>query len=201
MELIEQEKIFLRKMLEIGNSINIESQLPSQVFREKYLMFRIIDFDEIYSAKFFQNINNLLKEEDNIKWTFAVLENSPQDFFYKLCRKYPIFEVTSNDSFEDYLSITRDELECIPNESLADNAYIIVIYPESLKWVIYGDFNFEIGIVGFSDNETMEQFTSTYEANRAFTIEKAISELLEVIYRDHKVPEDMRNQLLHNYGK
>jgi len=200
MELIYQEKIFRQKISEVESVINRQIRLPEQVFYKQFTKFAVIDFDEIFSEFFFQNIKKILKEESKYKFTFAVLENDPEEFFFKYCKKYPIFEVTNNDNYEDYLSITRDKLECIPNESLADNAYILTIYPEFLEWVVYGDFNFELGIIGFVNEKVMKNFVSIYGNTRIFTIEEAITDLLSVIYRNNIVPEDIRIHLINNYG-
>jgi len=198
MHLVKEKEVFQQKLSKIESFIKRQAQLPDQVFREMPPWFRVIDFDEIYTRPFFQLVNKFLKEEGGI-WTFAVLENDPEKFFFKHCKTYPFFEVDASDTFENYQSITRDELTCIPNESLADNAYTIVMYHESLKWVIYADFDFEIGIIGFCDNDTMELFSSQYAKGRLFTMAEAIPNLLEVIYPNKKIPEEIRVKLLSNY--
>ena len=199
MHLIKEEQTYKSKFSKIESIIKRKAQLPDQVFRDKPYWFKVIDFDEIYSRPFFDAVNNFLEEERGSIWTFAVLENDPEEFFFNRCKKYPIFEINISDSFENYQSITRGELECIPNESLADNAYVIVVYPESLKWVIYGDFDFEIGIIGFWDNETIDIFISKYSKGRVFTMGEAIPSLLETIYPNNVIPEDIRTKLLSNY--
>lgn len=199
MHLIEEEEVFRQKVSEIDLMIDRRMEFPKQVFREQFSRFRVIDFDEIYSEPFFQTMNKFVRDKI-LKWTFFVLSNDPENFFFSHCKKYPFFEVSCKDLFEDYLSITRDNLQCIPQESLADNAYIIVLYPDSLDWVIYGDFDFEIAIVGFKETEVIENFAYLYTENRIFTMEEAIPNLLETIYKDHIVPEDIRTELLANYS-
>jgi hypothetical protein len=199
--LIDKDEIFQQKVDEVGTFVSVKTQLPQQVFQKQFSNFVVIDFDEIYSEFFFQNLQRFLKQENGHKWTFAVLENDPKEFFFKHCKKYPFFEVTADDSYEEYLSIARDELECLPNESLADNAYIFVVYSDSLEWAIYADFNFEIGIAGFLSDEIRDKFISNYGKQRIFTMKEAITELLSVIYRDNIVPEEISNELLINYGQ
>lgn len=194
MEFITDNKVFQRKMSEVESLIKREIQLPKQVFHRQFSKFVIIDFDEIF-IDFFQRINAYVEASGEFQWTFAVTAPEPETYFYYHFKKYPVFEVTAKDSFKDYESLIWEDPGDSPADAIETNATVIIIYPNSLNWVIYADKDFEIGIIAFQNDKTMEKFISIYGEERIFTIEQTLCELLGA-----NIPDDTCNEFLKNYS-
>lgn len=197
MEFITESNAFQLKGAEIDTIIRRHKELPHQIFQETFTRFLFISFNDIFTD-FFQRINSVLKAFGETNWTFAVIDPDPETFFQHF-KRYRIFEVAIADDQDDYQALFWDEPEGGP-ESIAVTASVMVIYPESKNWVIYADRDFEIGVVGFKESTTVEIFTVAYGEDQLFTTEQAISNLLEVMYKDHVVPKGIRDELLANFG-
>lgn len=199
MEFLTDDTLFLKKISEVESVVKRDVQLPKQVFCKDFSKFVVIDFDEIF-IDFFHKINAFLLASSEFQWTFAVIDPNPQTYFYYHFKKYPVFEVTIEDDIENYKSLIWEDPGDSPADSLDTNAAVIVVYSKTLNWAIYADKEFEIGIVGFRETETMEKFISSYGKDRIFSMAEAIPNLLEVMYKDKTVPNEIRTELLKNYG-
>lgn len=198
MKFIERTDEFLARLSEIESLINRNETLPRQVFKEQFTKFLIISFDEILEDFFFQKMNSFVKKINDQKWIFAVLDPEPQNFFHYF-KKYPIFGVSFEDSYEDYFFVTRNEPEPNSDDAIVYNMEDAVLYSTSLSWAIYADRDFELGIIAFRDDETMKTFIAEFKEDKILTIAEAIPELLEVMYTNNSVPDDIRKELLNNY--
>lgn len=198
MILITDPKIAEKKIAEIDLLIRRSCVLPQQVFHNQFKKFRVIDFDEIF-VDFFQRINACVEALRERIWTVAVVDPDPENYFYHHFRKYPIFDVTPKDSSEEYFSLISENFGDSPADSISSNGVIIIVYPKSGNWVVYADRNFEIGIVGFCNMETMGIFVSAYGNNRIFTIADALTNLLSVTFNGG-VPKTLKAELLKYYG-
>lgn len=199
MKLIEQTDIFLEKLSEIDLLVETNKSLPHPVLKSQFSKFLVIDFDEVMEDSFFEKINTFARKTGSSKCTFLVLTPDPNKFF-DYFKNYPSFEISHEDSYEDYFYITRNEPHPNSDDAILYSMEVAVLYPELRNWVVYADRDFEIGIVGFRETETMESFVSTYGKEHVFNMAEAIPNLLEVMYKDNIVPEDIRNALLANYG-
>lgn len=199
MKFIKKTDELVEIVSEVNSIIRRNETLPNRVFKEQFVKFLVISFDEIWGESFFLRINSIVSELNDLKWTFVTLNPDPKNFFSHF-NKYPIFEVTLEDSYEDYFLVTRNEPEPNSDDALVYNMEIAVLYPTSQSWAIYADRDFELGILAFSNDKIMRKFRSVFGIDEIFTIKESIHELLEVIYSNNIVPEYIRVQLLNNYG-
>jgi hypothetical protein len=75
---------------------------------------------------------------------------------------------------------------------------VIIIYPPSGRWAIYGDRNLEIGIFAVMDEDLAASIHATTESLKLFTPTEAVAQLLPPVYRGI-VPDEVKTSLIRNY--
>ena len=201
MKLLTEETVFSQKLALIEKMIQVDKRLPDQVFKDQMLEFIFIDFDEIFSAKFFDHIKVFLKMIQNKNCYLSVLDPDPRDYFFHYFGKYSFIEFSVDETSMSYIQILQADPGDSPADAIAINSTIVAIYSDSADWVIYGDRNMELGIFGCSNSSLMNDFVSSYMPGRVFDVKNAIEKLVQVSYHslDTGVPLNIREKLSNNY--
>lgn len=85
-----------------------------------------------------------------------------------------------------------------PADAIAFNSEVIIIYPPSGRWPIYGDRSLEIGIFAVMDQELAASIDATTSSVKLFTPAEAVAQLLPPVYRG-VVPDEVTTSLVRNY--
>ena len=132
---------------------------------------------------------------------FAVIEPDPERYFFHHFGKYPIIEVSVNDSEETFLKAVNEDPGGSPADAIIYNGRVIVVYSDSPVWALYGERDYEFCVAAFAREELKDAFVSSYGPERVFSIEEAVEQLLgpSFINSPAGVPADIRNNLVSNY--
>jgi hypothetical protein len=181
--------------------ILFKKRLPDQIFTDTFSNFVFIDFDDIFFEIFFHGIISYLKGIGENVMFLAVIEPDPVDYFYRHFKKYPVLELCVSDTLDSYESATQEDPGGSPADAIAFNSTVLVLYSDSMKWAIYADRDFGLGVVAFTNKQLMQDFVALYGKDRIFDVNGAISQILEVIYVNCStgIPTEIRNQLINNY--
>ena len=197
--MITRRSDFERELQKIDQLVDRSAVLPDQVFVRRPSAFHIIDFDQMWSEDFFQDIQRLAKRAGDASFTFAVLRPDPDTYYHAEFGKFPVLRFSDVDPAQRYI----DELHMDPGDSPADaiayHAEVILVYPTSERWAIYGDRDLELGIVAVMDDEIEATLRTIAHSLRLFTPTEAVTELLSPVYGG-AVPEDVKLSLVQNYN-
>lgn len=143
-----EEYLELRK---IANCcFDLESNLPQQVFKTHFTKFFFEEFDWLLTEDFWNDIRKS-KRSNESKLIFGVLSPDSDNYFYKHFGFYNWLVLDSKILSNEYLEI----LKVAPNNNLADaiyyNSNIVIIYPLSLEWAIWGDRRYGTCILGIDE--------------------------------------------------
>ena len=197
--MITSRSEFDSEMRKIDELVDRNATLPEQVFRPKASAFYVIDFDQLWSEEFFSDTQRLTVKAGDTVFTFAVLNPDPDSYYYAAFGKFPFLRFTNRDAADSYVTALHDDPGGSPADAIAYNSDVIVIYPRSQRWVIYGDRNLEIGIVAAIDDEMATAICATSQSLKFFTPAEAVRELLPPVYRGI-VPAEVRKSLIENYS-
>jgi hypothetical protein len=185
----------------IDRLVDVEKRFPGFVFRDRFSNFVCMDFDKVLTGAFHERLKNFLERMGETRYFLAVIDPEPENYFFHHFGKYPFLEVSVLDSEAEFLRAVNEDPGGSPADAITYNGRVVVAYSDSGEWALYGERDYEFGIVAFSEEEHKEAFISSYGQECVFTIEGAIEHLLVPSFANSStgVPDDIRNELLSNY--
>ena len=193
--------IFLAEFEKVKSIIDIEKELPDQVFRKPHSKFLIIEFDVIFMREFFRSIKAFLKLVGEKEFSLLSIDPHPEKYFHKNFHKYPLITFSIENTEEEFLSMLDEDPGDSPADSILVRADRLVVYSESGNLFIYGERELELGIVVCADEKVEEAFASSYGEEWIFSVDGAVENILSLVFRGReKVPQSLIDKLNLNYG-
>jgi hypothetical protein len=190
---------FQHDLEKIDRIIDRQAELPHQVFRSKPAGVRFIDFDELWSDEFFEVLKRLTAAVGGSRVGLAVLKPDPMDYYHAHFHKFPFLEFeVSSATGSAYLEALHEDPGDSPADAIVHNSDVLVIFPENMRWLLYGDRALEVGVIGAMDDDALQKVDSTYPQKRLFSASSVIDQILPTVFRG-TVPAEVRAQLLRNY--
>jgi hypothetical protein len=186
------------ELQKINRLVDRSTTLPDQVFVTRPVAFHIIDFDQFWSEEFFVDAQRLTKRAGDASLTLAVLRPDPTAYYHARFGKFPVLRFSSADPAQRYLDELHQDPGDSPADAIAYNSKVILVFPASARWAIYGDRDLEIAVVAAMDEEIEATIRATARSLRLFTPAEAVTELLGPVYRGAG-PEDVKRSLVRNY--
>lgn len=191
---------FRRELERIDRVLDRKAELPQQVFRSRVTGIRFIDLDELWSEEFFELLQQLTAAVESRRVSVAVLKPDPVDYYYAHFRKFPFIEFdVATSSSADYIKALHEDPGDSPADAIVHNSDVIVIFPENMRWLIYGDRNLEVGVIAGLDGDAVRKIDSIYPKARLHSATAVVDHILPTVFRG-AVPADVRAQLLRNYA-
>lgn len=202
MNYLTDSNIFRQHQAIIESLVIRDRRLPEQVLKKPLSHFTFIDADGILLRSFFERIKSFLSKIGGKRCYLMVIEPDPVSYFFENFRKYPVIEMSIDDTADEYLRIIQEDPGDSPADAVAYNGRILLLYSDSAKWIVYADRDLGLAVIGVVEESLKKLFASSYGPEQVFTAEEAIYQLLEVVYvnTDTGVPLDTRNQLIANYS-
>lgn len=191
--------VFDHELQRIDALIDRSAALPDQVFRTRAAAYYVIDFDQLWSEEFFSDVQGMTARAGDASFTFAVLKPDPDGYYHASFGKFPLLQFTKEDAADRYVRAIQQDPGDSPADAIAYNSEVILIYPPSGRWAIYGDRNLEIGILAVMDDELAASIPATSGSITLFTPAEAVEQLLPPVYRG-MVPDDVKTSLVRNYA-
>ena len=91
----------------------------------------------VCTPDFLPLLQSLMKWSTDSAAHFVVLDPDPVDNFYRLYKRYPVLEITPDDSAQTYLGALNEDVGDGSGFSLSDLWATYVIVPPSKKWFIH----------------------------------------------------------------
>ena len=200
MEFMTSIDAFREQMKVIDRMFSREQRLPQPVFKEVLDHPLFTDSDAMLLSSYFERLKAFVAECGDDKFFLAAVDPDPEDYFYERSGKYPIIQISVQDSAEEYAQLLHTDLG--EAGALAYNGRVILFYSDSMTWGINVDQDLELAVAGFADDRLNAIFTAVYGSEHLFTAESAIEQLLHAVFIHHPegVPRDIREQLIRNYS-
>jgi hypothetical protein len=106
--------------------------------------------------------------------------------------------ITGADAADRYIAALHEDPGESPADAIAYRSEVILIYPASAHWAIYGDRNVETGIFAVMDEELAASIPAATELVKFFSPMDAVTRLLPPAYGG-VVPEEVKTSLVRNY--
>lgn len=132
-----KELIELKEM--VISTFNIESNLPEQVFSEKFGDFKFEEFDWTMSGEFWDILKKLAIQTNDNFILIAVLKPNPVEYFYKEFKYYNWIKLPVGLSDDEYYEILQLGPEESPADAVVYNSYTVAWLSPSMKWAIWGE--------------------------------------------------------------
>ena len=201
MRFVMDTEAFKQYQARIDGLIRREKRLPENVFKGSLTHFVFIHADDLFHTQDpFGKMKSFVTSISEERWFLAVVEPDPEDYFFRHFGKYSIIEMSVNDTTDEYRRILLEDPGDSPADAIMINSTIMMLASDSGRWAIYVDQGMELAIAGFVERELRENFTAAYHPDGMLDVDEAIERVLEPLYEQEKVPEDIRRQLTSNYG-
>ncbi|MCU5706192.1 hypothetical protein [Bacillus wiedmannii] len=162
--MLNLEKIFLRNPAEfkfwkkkLNSVLNVNAELPSQVFKKGYNQYRWVDSDFLIHDVGWEELRELARLTNDLFVIVGVLDPDPETYYYKEFGYYNWIKIPCNLSGDQYLDILNLYPIDSPADSMCDNSSKIVWFPPSMEWVIFSDRDYEVGILAKKSDSELER--------------------------------------------
>jgi hypothetical protein len=197
--MITSRSDFDREMRRIDELIDRSAALPDQVFRTIMpIAYYVIDFDQLWSDEVFLDMQRLTARAGDPSFTFAVIRPDPDDYYHAAFDKFPFLTFTNDEAADHYITAIHDDPGESPADAIAYSAEVVIIYPPSGRWAIYGDRTLEIGILAVMDQELGASIGEMLGSLKLFTPMEAVKELLPPVFGG-VVPHEVSTSFVRNY--
>lgn len=194
---IEFEKHKLRFLSLFRESLDFGKN-PFGLNFKYYLAF---EFDFIYHNHFFEGIKCFMSKIECGKIIFYTIEPSPEEYFYKHFQKFSVFEIGIDHSNEDLNQIMMRDPGKNSADALAITSDVIAWFSNSNNWAIIGSRDWEIAILGFTNQDIRQKFIESFsdDAQTMFTSIKTQVDVLDGMLCFDKHTKAEYNNLIECY--
>ncbi|WP_078554455.1 hypothetical protein [Bacillus alkalicellulosilyticus] len=191
------EYLDLKAILE--EIIDINKEIPNQVFQKEYRGYLFQQFDNIMSEEFFSTIRGLAEKSNDDYIVIAVLNPHPMDYYYKEFGYFNWAKLPLSLSNGYYWSILNEGPPNWEADAIVHNSFIIAFFSPSRKWGIWADRNYEISVIAF--NEKDEKNHLILESWLPVENEEVVNWMKYSFRPDYNVPQSFTDMLKRNYQK
>ena len=202
MNFIKDKERFNTELNKVNSFLYFDNKFPNQIFKDIYSRYLFFDFDIIYTKEFINSIIKLMNTTNDKKVNILILNPDPIDYYYKYFKKYPFSSFENHQNSEDYITFLNSEPQRESPDSLIYNSNLLILYPDSLKWSIIGNREFEIAVIAFNKNQLSMSLPDLLTELNLLTIDEALEELISVLYvnNEFSIPNDIRIEFIKNYS-
>ncbi len=178
----------------ISNVFYEEKCLPDQVFKSSFRNTVVLDFDHLMSYSFWSELEHLTNIFDESHIITAVLDPHPVNYYYKEFSYYNWCIFNKETTAAEYWDNLQQSPTDSPADSMSIHSNVVVWLPSSMKWALWGERNYGIGILKFNDD------MGDYSSESWFTMDQAIIDLVSLNFKDYTVPKDIESKLIKHYS-
>lgn len=193
-KIIKDTNDFEEALRLVSNVFYDEERLPNQVFKVPFQNTVVLDFDHAMSYRFWNEVEQLTDIFDDSFVIMAVLDPHPVNYYYIEFSQYNWCMLKKGTTSDEYWNTLQQSPIESPADSILSNSEVIVWLPSSMKWALWGERSYGICVLGFSDD------IGDYKSESWFTMDKAITDLVSLNFRNYTVPEEIISKLMKYYS-
>jgi hypothetical protein len=184
----------------LSSAALISERMPAQVFRTQYDRFRFLEFARFPNSEFWTLLRQLMEASLDSKTNVVVLEPEPETYFYKQFGHFGALEIPANGSWDRY----RAEMQSCPPSSPADslevNSSVLVWFPPSLRWLIWGERVPEIMVLAYSRGFVGPSEQSLAKTDIYLLTAADALDISSPAWSDRNARRRFARELMDNYG-
>lgn len=123
-------------------------RMPAKVFRPAYGRFQFLEFDLFDSNEFWAMLQKLMERSQDDRVNLMVLDPDPEGYFYSHFGHFAAAEFSKDVSAERYRAVLATAPKLSAADALNSNTEVLVWFPPSLRWVVWGERSPEILVLG-----------------------------------------------------
>jgi hypothetical protein len=175
-------------------------RLPGMVFRAGYVGFVCIEFDIFCGEEFWRFLSSLAAASGDAMVYCIPLVPDAVDYFLREFGAMGGACVASHESSENYFTALAQAPVNSPADSILDNSEVLVWFGGSMQWIIWGERNLTVSVLGLSSGFAPSLVALGKTAGvELFSPERALSQLMAANFPDRMVPDRWAAQFLQNY--
>jgi hypothetical protein len=160
-------------LTEASECVVSDAALPGQVFRH-HSAVRMIEWDLLWSRRFADFVIDLTKSSGSDAFRLLVLSPDPLEYFFHHFGSLPMLTLTSSDDSDAYIRAINRDPGNSPADAIVHNSNVIVGWPSSKRWCLYGDRDFEIALIALQQEELVARVAAapvpTYSMDSALAM-------------------------------
>ncbi|MED4784872.1 hypothetical protein [Brevibacillus choshinensis] len=192
-KLISDKEQFEKALDLVKRAFDYEQRLPEQVFNVPFQKKCVFDFDKTMSYSFWYELERLVNLSNDPFILMAVLDPHPIDYYYNEFSRYNWCILEKNTTPDEYWNAIKSSPEESPADAIVFNSEVVVWLSPSMKWAIWGERSYGIGILGLSEE------LSSYRSESCITIDTAISDFVSLNF-GNKIPDEVASKLMLHYN-
>ena len=99
---------------------------------------------------------------------------------------------------EKYLSVVFADPGNSPADAIAYNSMELVLHSQSVDWCMYGNRDFEVGVLGATEKSYIDNWQSVYP--KCFDADSTIDAVLRPAWGSSALPSEYVEKLLQHYS-
>ena len=132
----------------LDRAVVSSARMPERVFRPGYRRFQFLEFDMFGSKEFWAMLRQFMEGSQDDHVNLMVLEPDPEGYFYSHFGHFAAAEFSKGISAKRYRAVLEDAPKLSPADALTSNSQVLVWFPNSLRWVVWGERSPEILVLG-----------------------------------------------------
>jgi hypothetical protein len=199
-----QEDVYREQMSRTEELFRPSQRLPDQVFRPGYRACFAVEFDQLITRRFWDVVRAIGAETGDQGVTWAVLDPSPDEYYRWHFGYFGVVRFPSSASGDDCLEVLAYEPPDSPADAMLYNARVVVCYPDSAEWLVWGERSLGIAIIALrmlpeADSVKTHSIAKQLE-NLAWVPLAEATELIAVNFTNQLLPSGFAEKFHANYG-
>jgi len=201
MELMITDPVEFRKLRgTLDRAVVSSARMPARVFRPGYGRFQFLEFDLFGSNEFWAMLRQFMERSQDDRVNLMVLEPDPEGYFYSHFGHFAAAEFSRDISAERYRAVLEAAPKLSPADALTSNTEVLVWFPTSLRWVVWGERRPEILVLGVEKGFDDLSAQMIEEAGMCpLSVEDAL-DISAPAWRDRAARERFAHELMANYS-
>lgn len=196
---ISNSEEFTKLGNELDSIFNRKNQFPNQVFSDSYAGYKFEEFNYVLSDEVWNTLQRLAIATNDDFVYVAVLDPSPDEYYYKEFGYYNWIKLPINLTADQYFNMLDFGPKESPVDAILFNSYTVVWFSPSLKWGIWGERNIEVCVIGFIDETVESKLTSILNTWRP--LNEVVSSWIQLNFsRNETAYEKLIRDLKKNYS-
>ena len=182
---VESFEDFNQIVEHMSKIFHLNKTLPSQVFREGYRSFNIIDFDPMMNGDFWYVLQACAEQAGDKEINMLLCQPDPVNYYYKNFKRYGALNFDISATAADYSDALRAEPPGSPADAFETNSFVWTWCGDSMKWGFYGVR--EVPEIGIGATAIRDFNWPRVEGISWFNVEDSIDNLVSVVFRGHEL--------------
>lgn len=184
----------------IENAIDVKKELPNQIFNTLFRDYALEEFDWALTSDFWSTLQKLTTLSGDSEVYMGILDSGSKNYFLNNFGYYNIASLPMSMTKYGYADFLRETVQIPPipiHYSLLFSTEIVVWFPPSLKWFLWGERAYTILILAFAD-EGLKKAAASF--TNAWIQMDDMLDIMSLNFKNDVIPKEFEEKFRENYG-